>query len=102
MQVGRAVAKVLSVNELPEDENVRSLTLSTFLNKGVITDADWTITHEDTKKRYEDGLAQVKVGNMAGVAKLLAQTEQLDLPDESFDESTKAGVEFGQGAAASW
>ncbi|KAI9743487.1 MAG: hypothetical protein M1818_002800 [Claussenomyces sp. TS43310] len=130
-QVGRAVAKVLSLNELPEDENDKSLTLSTFLNKGVYiksfvvsqndmfesvkrvtgtTDADWTITHEDTKKRYEDGLAQVKVGNMAGFSKMLyarafypddsndlsaeAQNELLELPDESLDESTKVGIDL--------
>ncbi|KAH1601526.1 hypothetical protein KXX44_004092 [Aspergillus fumigatus] len=91
-QVGRALAKVLSLNELPEDENDKSLTLSTFLNKGLYlesfvvsqndmfesvkrvtgtSDADWTITHEDTKKRYEDGLALVKRGNMAGFSNLL-------------------------------
>ena len=130
-QVGRAVAKVLSLNELPEDENDKSLTLSTFLNKGVYiksfvvsqndmfesvkrvtgtTGADWTITHEDTKKRYEDGLARVKVGNMAGFSKLLyarvfypdassdlspkAQNELLELPDESLDESTKVGIDL--------
>jgi NmrA-like family len=130
-QVGRAVAKVLSLNELPKDENDKSLTLSTFLNKGVYiksfvvsqkdmfesvkrvtntTGADWTITHEDTKKRYEDGLAQVKVGNMAGFSKLLyarafypdafsdfsakAQNELLELPDESLDESTKVGIDL--------
>ncbi|KAL4866936.1 hypothetical protein BDV12DRAFT_128317 [Aspergillus spectabilis] len=130
-QVGRAVAKVLSLNELPEDENDKSLTLSTFLNKGVYiksfvvsqndifesvkrvtgtTDSDWTVTHEDTKKRYEDGLAQAKVGNMAGFSKMLyarafypdspndlsvkAQNELLGLPDESLDESTKVGIDL--------
>lgn len=130
-QVGRAVAKVLSLKELPEDENDKSLTLSTFLNKGVYiksfvvcqndmfdsvkrvtgtTDADWTITHEGAKKRYEDGLAQVKVGNMAGFGKLLysrafypdgsgdfsekAQNDLLELPDEDLDESTKVGIEL--------
>lgn len=130
-QVGRAVAKVLSLKELPEDENDSSLTLSTFLNKGVYiksfvvsqndmfesvkrvtgtTDAEWTITHENTKKRYEDGMAQVKVGNMAGFGKLLyartfypdessdlsekAQNDRLGLPDENLDEATKAGVEL--------
>ncbi|KAL4994174.1 hypothetical protein BDV10DRAFT_197719 [Aspergillus recurvatus] len=130
-QVGRTVAKVLSLNEFPDDENDRSLTLSTFLNKGVYvksfvvsqndifesvkrvtgtTDADWTVTHEATKKRYEDGLAQVKGGNMAGFAKMLyarafypddpselsakAQNEILGLPDERLDESTKAGIDM--------
>ncbi|KAJ5559786.1 isoflavone reductase family protein (CipA) [Penicillium frequentans] len=130
-QVGRAVAEVLSLKELPEDENDSSLTLSIFLNKAVYlksfvvsqndmfesvkrvtgtTDADWTITHENTKKRYEDGLAQVKVGNMAGFSKMLyarafypddsnnlsakTQNELLELPDESLDESTQAGIDL--------
>ncbi|KAE8151551.1 hypothetical protein BDV25DRAFT_171405 [Aspergillus avenaceus] len=130
-QVGRAVAKVLSLKELPEDENDKSLTLSTFLNKGVYiksfvvsqndmfesvkrvtgtTDADWTITHEDTKKRYEDGLAQVRMGNMAGFGKMLyargfypndcgdhsakAQNDLLGLPVENLDEATKTGIEL--------
>ncbi|CAG7994535.1 unnamed protein product [Penicillium salamii] len=130
-QVGRAVAKVLGLDELPADENDESLTLSSFFNKGVYvnsfvvsqkdmfqsvkrvtgtTDADWTITHEDTKKRYEEGLAQVKTGNMAGFSKLLfargffpddasdfsakAQNELLGLPDENLDESTKVGIDL--------
>ncbi|KAI9040744.1 aromatic alcohol reductase [Aspergillus affinis] len=130
-QVGRAVAKALSLKELPEDENDKSLTLSTFLNKGVYiksfvvsqneifesvkrvtgtTDADWTITHEATKQRYEDGLALVKGGNMAGFAKLLfarafypdepsefsakALNGILGLPEENLDESTKVGIDM--------
>lgn len=131
LQVGRAVAKVLSLKELPDDENDKSLTLLGFLNKGVYlksfvvsqndmfesvkrvtgtSDADWTVTHESTKKRYEDGLAQVKGGNMADFSKLLyarafypeepndlsakAQNELLGLPDESLDESTKVGIDL--------
>ncbi|KAJ5521431.1 hypothetical protein N7527_005546 [Penicillium freii] len=130
-QVGRAVAKVLSLKELPEDESDQSLTLSEFLHKGVYvksfvvsqkdmfesvkrvtgtTDADWTVTHETTKKRYEDGLAQVRSGNMAGFSKMLyartfypdeandvsakAQNELLGLPEESLDESTKVGIDM--------
>ncbi|KAJ5126422.1 hypothetical protein N7448_005724 [Penicillium atrosanguineum] len=130
-QVGRAVAKVLSLNELHEDENDKSLTLSTFLNKGVYiksfvvsqneifesvkrvtgtSDADWTVTREATKKRYEDGLALVKGGNMAGFSKLLyarafypddpsncsvkAQNELLGLPEESLDKFTQVGIDM--------
>ncbi|KAJ5827296.1 hypothetical protein N7447_004059 [Penicillium robsamsonii] len=130
-QVGRAVAKVLSLKELPNDESDKSLTLSGFLNRGVYiksfvlsqndmfesvkrvtgtTDADWKVTHEASKKRYEDGLAQVRGGNMAGFGKLLyartfypddssefsakAQNELLGLPEESLDEATKAGVDM--------
>ncbi|KAK2601756.1 hypothetical protein QQS21_004640 [Conoideocrella luteorostrata] len=130
-QVGRAVAKVLSLKELPTDENDKSLTLSAFLNKGMYiqsfvvtqndifdsikrvtgtTNADWTITQEATKKRYEDSLAQVKSGNMADFSKMLyarsfypdnpsdisakVQNKLLGLPDEDLDESTKAGIEL--------
>ncbi|PWY96169.1 NAD(P)-binding protein [Aspergillus sclerotioniger CBS 115572] len=130
-QVGRAVAKVLSLKEVPEDENDTSLTLSRFLNQGVYVksfvvsqrdmfesvkrvtgtrDEDWTITHEDTKKRYEEGMAMVKKGNMAGFSKLLyarafypdgasehsakAQNELLGLPEESLDEATSEGIEL--------
>ncbi|KAJ6005066.1 hypothetical protein N7540_012865 [Penicillium herquei] len=91
-QVGRAVAAVLSLKVLPEDENDKSQTFSSWLNKPVylnsfditqnemfesvkrvtgITDADWTITQEDAHKRFGDGLGMVKTGNMAGFAKLL-------------------------------
>lgn len=130
-QVGRAVARVLSLKEIPDDENDKSLSVSQFLNKGVYiksfvvsqndifesvkrvtgtTDSDWKITHEATKKRYEDGLAQVKRGNMADFSKMLysrafypddpndlstkAQNELLGLPDESLDESTKVGIDM--------
>jgi tryptophan synthase beta chain len=74
------------------------------------TDADWTITHEDSKKRYEAGLALVKSGNMAGFSKLLyarafypdepsefsakAQNELLGLPEESLDEATQVGIDL--------
>lgn len=130
-QVGRAVAKVLSLKELPEDENDKSLTVSGWLNKALYvksfvisqneifesvkrvtgtSDADWTITHEDTKTRYANGLALVKTGNMAGFGKLLyargfypddpsdcsakAQNELLGLPEESLDEATKSGIDM--------
>ena len=129
--VGTAVARVLSLKKLPEDGNDKSLTLSAFLNKAVYiksfvvsqndifdsvkrvtgtSDADWTVTHEATKKRYEDGLAQVKGGNMAGLSKMLyargfhpdnpsnlsakAQNELLGLPIEDLDESTRVGVDM--------
>lgn len=130
-QVARAVAKVLSLQELPSSQRDKSLTLSSFVNKAVYVksfvisqtdmfesvkrvtgtiDSDWSITHEDSKKRYEDGLAQVKTGNMAGFSKLLyarafypedpadlsakAQNGLLELPNESLDEATKAGIDM--------
>lgn len=130
-QVGRAVATVLSLKVLPDDENDKSLTFSSWLNKPVYlksfvvsqnemfesvkrvtgtTDADWTITQEDTHKRYADGLGMVKTGNMAGFAKLLyaraffpedagnhsdkAQNELLGLPEEKLDEATQVGIDM--------
>ncbi|KAJ6134475.1 hypothetical protein N7523_000797 [Penicillium sp. IBT 18751x] len=130
-QVGRAVAKVLSLKLLPDDENDTSLTVSGWLNKALYvksfvlsqnemfesvkrvtgtTDADWTIHHEPTKKRYEEGLALVKSGNMAGFSKLLyarafysddpsecsakAQNELLGLPEENLDEATQVGIDM--------
>ncbi|CRG91944.1 isoflavone reductase family protein (CipA), putative [Talaromyces islandicus] len=129
--VGNAVAKVLSLKHLPDDENDKSLTVSGWLNKPIYTtsfvlsqneifesvkrvtgtsDTDWTITCEDTKKRYEDGLALVKRGNMSGFSKMLyargffpedpgdcsakAQNELLGLPKESLDEATQAGLDL--------
>jgi hypothetical protein len=130
-QVGRAIAKVLSLPILPASDSDSKLTLSTFVNKAIYlqsflvsqndifesvkrvtktSDSDWTITHESARKRYEDGLAQVKAGNMSGFPKLLyaraffpedpsvhsekVQNELLGLPEESLDEATKAGVDL--------
>lgn len=130
-QVGRAVARVLSLKELPDDETDNSPTLSEFTHQSIFiksfvvnqndmfqsvkrvtctTDADWKVSHETTKKRYEDGLAQVKSGNMAGFSKMLyarslypddvndysakAQNELLGLPEESLDEFTKRGIDM--------
>ncbi|KAM0235062.1 hypothetical protein ACHAPO_005856 [Fusarium lateritium] len=130
-QVGRAVAKILSLKELPINDDDDSLTLSSFLNKPVniksfvisqkdmfesvkrvtgTSEADWTITYESTKKRYEKGMSLVKGGNMVGFSKLLyaraffhedpsdlsakAQNGLLGLPEESLDDATKAGIDL--------
>ncbi|KAJ5598349.1 hypothetical protein N7537_008433 [Penicillium hordei] len=82
---------MLSLKELPEDESDKSLTLSEVPSQGRM------VTHEATKKRYEDGLAQVRSGNMAGFSKMLysrAQNELLGLPEKSLDESTKVGIDM--------
>lgn len=76
-QCGRAVAGLLSLKELPEDENDRSPTVSTWRNKPLYIssflltqkeifeswkrvsgdkDSDWTIDSEPTAERYERGL----------------------------------------------
>ncbi|PNP78931.1 hypothetical protein FNYG_07796 [Fusarium nygamai] len=126
-QVGRAVAKVLGLKEFPDHD--KSLTVSSFSNRAVYlnsfvvsqrdlfesvkrvtgtSDADWTVTHESSKKRYEEGMAQVKRGDMSGFSKLLyaraffpedpsdlsakAQNELLGLPREDLDEAIKDGI----------
>ncbi|EWG55151.1 hypothetical protein FVEG_13196 [Fusarium verticillioides 7600] len=132
-QVGRAVAKILSLKELPEDENDESLTVSSLFNRAVYlnsfivsqrdlfesvkrvtgtSDADWIVTHESSKKRYEEGMVQVKRGDMSGFSKLLyaraffpedpsdlsakAQNELLGLPREDLDEATKDGIALAE------
>lgn len=132
-QVGLAVAKVLSLKEFPEHEGEESLTVSSFVSKGIYlksfaitqneifesvkrvtgtSDADWTITQQSTRQRYEEGLAQVKTGNMAGFGKLLyarglfpsdsndlsdkVQNKLLGLPEEDLDEATKDAVDLVQ------
>ncbi|KAM0374341.1 hypothetical protein ACHAPY_008583 [Fusarium culmorum] len=108
-QVGRAVAKVLSLKELPVNEDDDSLTLSSFLNKPVniksfvvsqkdmfdsvkrvtgTSEDDWTITYESTKKRYEEGMKLVKAGNMSGFSKLLYA--RAFFPEDPSDLSAKA------------
>ena len=108
-QVGRAVATVLSLKVLPDNENDKSLTLSSWFNKPVYlqsfvisqneilesvkrvtgtTDADWTITKEDVHERYADGLKMVKTGNMAGFAKLLYA--RAFFPEDAGNHSDKA------------
>ncbi|KAF5591598.1 isoflavone reductase family [Fusarium subglutinans] len=128
-QVGRAVARVLSLKELPDDDN--DLTVSSFLNRAIYlnsfvvsqqdlfesvkrvtgtSDTDWTVTHQSSKQRYKEGMAQVKRGDMSGFSKLLyaraffpddpsdlsakAQNELLGLPEEDLDEATRDGIAF--------
>ncbi|CEJ93826.1 hypothetical protein VHEMI09393 [[Torrubiella] hemipterigena] len=80
-QCGRALASLLSLKELPEDENDTSPTLSNWRNKGLYissflasqrdmldslhrvlgdSDADWTIETESTSARYARGQERMK------------------------------------------
>ncbi|KAL5342465.1 hypothetical protein BJX70DRAFT_355888 [Aspergillus crustosus] len=132
-QVGRAVATLLSLKLFPEDESDEDLTVSKWLNKPLYVTsfvasqneilesvlrvtgteaAEWSVSHEASKKRYEEGLALVKKGNMAGFSRLLyarafypedpgdcsakAQNGLLGLPEERLDEFTKVGIEMVQ------
>ena len=91
-QCGRAVASLLSLKVLPDDEHDESLCLSKFKNAPVYissfhvsqrdmldsvirvtgtSEKDWQVSHEDSKQRYQDGHNELKQGNMMGFAKLL-------------------------------
>lgn len=86
-QCGLAVARLLSLKEIPEDENDRSPTVSQWKRKPLYissflvsqrdmldsvnrvmgtTDNDWTIEYEPAKERYERGLELLRSGDRAG------------------------------------
>lgn len=91
-QCGRAMAALLSLPELPVDENDKRSTLSQFGNSVVYissflisqkdmfesvkrvtgtTDHDWKISYEHSAQRYEDGQAAFNKGDMRGFGKML-------------------------------
>lgn len=133
-QCGRAVASLLSLKELPDDENDASPTVSRFRNECVYissfalsqrdmfqsvkrvtgtTDADWTISHEDTKQRYKEGLEAIKTGNHEGWMKMGysrmffpdgagnyegrgLHNDVLGLTGEDIDSYTAIGIRMGE------
>lgn len=89
---GLAVANLLSLKELPEDENDKSPALANWRNDCVFissflvsqrdmldslhrvlgtTDADWEIKHEDHLERFERSMREVQQGNMLAFARAL-------------------------------
>jgi len=91
-QCGRAVAALLSLNILPEDEGDKAATLSQFLD-GIVyvssfrlsqrdmyesvrrvtgtADEDWTVTHEPSEKRWREGREAMQQGDMSGFVRQL-------------------------------
>ena len=91
-QCGRAVAALLSLKLLPEDENDQSPCVAQFQNKycyissflvsqkdmfesvlrvtGTTAD-DWTVSYEEHEKRYKSGVELLQQGDRAGFARLL-------------------------------
>ncbi|CAH0055062.1 unnamed protein product [Clonostachys solani] len=86
-QCGRAVANLLSLKELPDDENDDSPSISRWRNKPMfissfqisqrdmldsvnrvkgLTDDDWKIEHEASDVRYQRGLDILKSGSRLG------------------------------------
>jgi hypothetical protein len=91
-QCGKALARLLSLKELPEDENDKSVTVSSWRNKPFYissflvsqremldsvhrvmktTDAAWEISFEKSDERYAKGLADLKQGQRLGFARAL-------------------------------
>lgn len=132
-QVGRAVASLLSLKISPESDEDKSPCLAQFSNKSVCISSffvsqrdmfesvlrvtgdsqnDWTVTHENSKERYERGLQMMKAGQMVGFAMLLyvrvfypdgsgdfnhkLDNDVLGLPTESLDEATRTAVEMAR------
>jgi hypothetical protein len=134
-QCGRAIAGILSLKELPNDENDKSPSVAQFRDQCIYissfrlsqrdmfesvkrvtdtTDADWTITHENTEERYKEGYEAVKSGDHRGWMKMGysrmffdngdgdyettrgLDNEVLELPTENLDEATKIGIRMGE------
>ena len=91
-QVGRAVAALLSLKVLPEDENDKSPTLSAYRNGWVYwasfllsqrdmlesvlrvtgtKEEDWSITTQQHEQRYKSGVEELQKGNRMGFGRLL-------------------------------
>jgi len=91
-QVGRAVAAVLSLKVLPEDENDKNATLDGYRNRFVrvssfkvsqkdmfasllrvtnTKESDWTITYEPTKERYEKAKQAMAGGDRIAFGRML-------------------------------
>ncbi|KAK4122071.1 NAD(P)-binding protein [Parathielavia appendiculata] len=112
-QCGRAVANILSLKELPDDEKDQSTTISQFRNDGGLiyissfrlsqrdmfesvkrvtktTDADWTITHESSEQRWKDGMAEVMSGNFKAFTKMLYS--RMFFPNGDGDYQSRRGL----------
>ncbi|KAF4980448.1 hypothetical protein FDECE_17879 [Fusarium decemcellulare] len=89
-QLGRAVAALLSLKKMPEDEKDSSATLEQFRNQPLYvssflvnqreildsierctstTDVDWDISYESTSERVASGREQFSQGSQRGMAK---------------------------------
>lgn len=130
-QCGRAVASLLSLKLLPEDEGDKSPAIDQWANRAFYassflvsqrdmlesakrvtgtTDADWTISHEDSGERYKKAVQDFQEGDLKGFVRLLytrvffpngggdyessigLQNDVLGLPKEDLDEATKEAI----------
>ncbi|KAK3373025.1 putative oxidoreductase CipA [Lasiosphaeria ovina] len=91
-QCGRAVAALLSLKELPDDERDAAPAVATWANRLLYvssfrvsqrdmldslhrvlgtTDADWTITKESSAERYKKGLEELQKGDRSAFGRVL-------------------------------
>jgi len=117
-QFGLAVARLLALKVLPEDESDRSVTLSQWRNKFVrvssfnlnqkeifeslkrvtgTNDSDWTISYESSKERHESGKVEMQKGNQLGFMQMLYsrvfyQDEPFDWKASGGDDNEKLGL----------
>lgn len=107
-QVGRAVASLLSLKVLPDDENDKSPSLSKFRDAPLyissfklsqsdmlesvkrVTGGEWTISYEPTKERFERGRAKVFSGDRSAFQTMLYA--RVFYPDGCGDYESKKGL----------
>ena len=116
-QCARAVAALLSLQELPEDADDRSVTLSTWRNRPLVVssflisqrdmfeswkrvsgdkDADWTIESKDSKERYAKGMEAMKGAQDALSARLgaaMAAFVRVFFPNGGGDYESTRGLD---------
>ncbi|KAK5126019.1 hypothetical protein LTR85_011374 [Meristemomyces frigidus] len=127
-QVGRAVAKVLVLDDLALFKN-KSVHIYSFhvsqrdmlasvLRVTGDKESDWSLTHEDVQERFKRGMKVLQGGDWHGFAiALYSRTffpdvapslegqfdnEMLGLPQEDLDEYTKIAVGYAGKEAAAW
>ncbi|CAM1502376.1 Fc.00g043600.m01.CDS01 [Cosmosporella sp. VM-42] len=114
LQCGRALASLLSLKELPEDENDTSTTISTWRNKplfissfftnqremfdGILkatgeTEKDWIVEYEGSADRYKRGMDLLKSGDRSGFA--LAMYSRTFFGDADFTSKGLANEALG-------
>ncbi|KAK2597898.1 hypothetical protein N8I77_012651 [Diaporthe amygdali] len=132
-QCGRAVASFLSLKLLPEDKSDNSPAIENWANRAFYassflvsqkdmfesvkrvtgtTDADWTISNENSEERYKKGVQDLQKGDVKGFVRLMytrvffpngggdyessqgLQNDILGLPKEDLDEATKVAIKM--------
>lgn len=131
-QCGRAVAALLSLPILPTDENDKAVTLDSYVGRSAYvhsftvsqkdmfesvkrvtgtTDADWKITTENSRERYNTALQNLAKGDIRSFAVQMytriffpssdgdhsdkLDNDVLGLPQEDLDEWTAVAVQIG-------